>query len=95
MNSGIITQVSEVEFVPIKPRDGLIGFGSCVIDGKLYVGGIGVHTALNGEKLRITWPTRKIGTVNVPLCHPINKEAGGAVERAVTDKVMKLIGGSK
>ena len=92
MNSRIVTEVSEVEFIPIKPRKGLIGFASCVVDGKFYIGGLGVHTALNGEKLRLTWPCRKIGTVNIPLCHPINREAGRTVEKAVTDRVMKLMG---
>ncbi len=92
MNSRIVAEVSEVKFIPIKPRGRLIGFASCIVDGKFYVGGIGVHTTLNGEKLRLVWPCRKIGTVNVPLCHPISTEAGGAVEKAVTNKVMKLTG---
>lgn len=91
MNSGIATRVSEVEFIPIKPRGGLIGFASCIVDGKFYIGGIGVHTALNDEKLRLAWPCRKIGTVNIPLCHPISREAGRAVEKAVTDKVIELM----
>ncbi len=56
MSSAIVTQVSEVEFIPIKPREGLIGFASCIVDGKFYIGGIGVHTALNGERIRLAWP---------------------------------------
>lgn len=85
------TEVTEVEFVPIKPRAGLIGFASCVIDSKFYVGGIGVHTMLNGEGYRITYPTRKIGKVDFPLCHPIREEVGAAIQKAITEKVKDLV----
>ena len=86
------TEVTEVEFVPIKPRQGLVGFVSCVVDGKLYLGGIGVHTVLNGDRLRMTYPTRKVGNVNIPLYHPVNAEAGEAIREAITRKVKELMG---
>lgn len=86
------TEVREIEFVPIKPRQGLLGFVSCVIDGKLYLAGIGVHTVLKGDGLRMTYPTRKVGNVNIPLYHPVNAEAGEAIREAVTKKVKELMG---
>lgn len=92
MGKGAATRVEEVQFTPIKPREGLIGFASCLVEGRLYLGGIGVHTALNGDGLRLTYPTRKIGTVNIPLCHPVNVETGNAIKEAVTRRVRELMG---
>ena len=88
-----INQVTEVQFIPIKARNGLIGFGSCVFDDKLYLGGIGIHTRLDGSGLRITYPTKKVGAVNMPLYHPISKKVGLLIEEAITAKVESLMWG--
>jgi len=85
-------RVEEVEFVPIKPREGLIGFASCLVDRRFYFAGIGVHTVLNGEGLRITYPTRKVGDTNIPLYHPVNAEVGDTIRKAITRKVKELLG---
>ena len=54
-------QVTEIQFIPIKARNGLIVFSGCVFDDKLYVGGMGIHTRLDGSGLRITYSTKKVG----------------------------------
>lgn len=86
-------QVTEVQFISIKARNGLIGFGSCVFDDKLYLGGIGIHTRLDGSGLRITYPTKKVGAVNMPLYHPTSEEVGILIEEAITAKVESLMRG--
>lgn len=88
-------QVTEVQFIPIKARNGLIGFGSCVFDDKLYLGGIGIHTHLDGRGLRITYPTKKVGAVNMPLYHPINEKVGLLIEEAITARVESFMRGCK
>lgn len=35
--------ISEVNIILIKPKDGLIGFASLVINDALYLGSIGIH----------------------------------------------------
>lgn len=82
--------VSEVQIIPIKPRDGLVAFASLVIDGKLYVSSIGVHTKLSGG-YRITYPTKKVGTRSIQLFHPITRELGREIEEVVIAKVKNVM----
>lgn len=92
MDAKLSLHVTEVQFIPIKPRDGLIGFASCVVDGQFYLGSIGVHTRLDGKGIRLTYPTRKIGSTNLPLYHPIRKEGNEAIRKAIFEKVKELLG---
>lgn len=78
--------ISEVQIVPVKAQDGLVGFASFVIDNAFYIGSVGIYTKLNGNGYRLTYPTRKIATGNLNICHPINKEIAATIERAVVDK---------
>ena len=86
-------QITEVQFIPIKARNGRIGFSSCVFDNKLYLGGIGIHTRLDGSGLRITYPTKKVGAVNMPLYHPISQKVRLLLEEAITAKVESPVRG--
>lgn len=79
-------QVSEVNITPIKPSDGLIAFASCVVDKKLYLGSIGVHTRPKDGSYRITYPTKKVGARAMDYFHPINREMSKAIEIAITEK---------
>lgn len=83
-------KVSEVNIVPIKPVDGFIGFASCVIDGQLYLGSLGIHRRLDGTGYRITYPTKRIGARELNYYHPITKQAGSAIEEAVVSKCSEL-----
>ncbi|OGJ21954.1 MAG: hypothetical protein A3J60_02180 [Candidatus Pacebacteria bacterium RIFCSPHIGHO2_02_FULL_46_9] len=78
-------QISEVQVVPIKPNNGLVGFASCVIDGNLYVGSIGIFTRLQGG-YRLTYPTKKTPSGNVGVVYPINKETSHAIESVILAK---------
>lgn len=86
--------VSEVQIVPIKHIDGLVGFASCVVDERLYIGSIGVHKRLDGSGYRITYPTKNIGTRQINYFHPVRKEASEAIESAIYDKCSQLFEGS-
>lgn len=80
-------KISEVNILLIKPRNGLIGFASMVINDALYLGSIGIHQKLNGNGYRLTYPTKKTGTNNMDIFHPINREAGKAIETAIFNKL--------
>lgn len=80
-------KISEVNIILIKPRNGLIGFASLVINEALYLGSIGIHQKLNGNGYRLTYPTKKTGTNNMDIFHPINHEAGKAIETAIFNKL--------
>jgi stage V sporulation protein G len=82
--------VSEVTIIPVKPTDGLVAFASCVIDGHLYIGSLGVHQRLDGTGYRITYPTKKVGTRQLNYYHPVNKDAGIVIEQAIIAKCVEL-----
>lgn len=79
-------QISEVQIKPTKPKDGLIGFASLVIDNSLYLSSIGIFTRLNGQGYRITYPTKKVGSLDMQIFHPISKELGMEIEKEVIKK---------
>lgn len=87
MNETVIT---EITIIPLKPREGLVALASCIIDGKLYTGSIGIYTKLRGG-YRITFPTKKIGEKSINIYHPINKEVGDAIEKAIVEHYEKLV----
>ena len=85
-------QISEVNIVPVKPSNGLIGFASLVVNDCLYLGSIGVHSRLDGS-YRITYPTKKLGSKELNFYHPISRDFGKQVERAVIAKCEQLFKG--
>lgn len=82
--------VSEINITPIKASDGLVAFASCVIDNSLYLGSIGLHSLLDGTGYRIVYPTKKVGKRQMHVFHPITKEAGRVIERAIVEKMKEL-----
>lgn len=82
--------VSEVNITPVKPTDGLVAFASCVIDGQLYLGSLGIHQRLDGTGYRITYPTKKVGSRQLNFYHPLTKEAGKLIEQAIVAKCNEL-----
>lgn len=84
-------QVTEVDIALIKPKDGLIAFASLVLDDQLYLSGIAIHSKLIGGGYRLTYPTRKVGQVQLSLFHPIRKPVGLAIERAIVEKLKNVL----
>jgi len=83
-------KITEIQIIPIKPREGLVAFASVVADNSLYLGSIGVYTRLDGTGYRITYPTKKIGNKDINIYHPINKETSKAIEEAIISKGKKI-----
>ena len=79
------TKISEIQIVPIKPIDGLVGFASFVLNENLYLGSIGIFTKPEGG-YRLTYPTKKIGERNINIFHPINRDFAGKIEKAIIKK---------
>ncbi len=84
-------RVTEADIVFVKPKDGLIGFASVVLDDELYLSGIAIHSKLDGSGYRLTYPTRKAGETQLHLFHPIRKPLGCAIEHAVLDKLKNVM----
>ena len=87
-------RISEIQIVPVKPDNGLVGFASFVLDNNLYLGSVGILTRLEGG-YRLLYPTKKVGMRNINIFHPINKEFAQSIEKEVISKfedVMKNYG---
>jgi DNA-binding cell septation regulator SpoVG len=82
--------VTEAQVIPVKPDGGLVAFASCVLNNQLYIGSLGIHRRLDGTGYRLTYPTKKIGSKQLNYFHPITKEAGAAIEKAVIAKCFEL-----
>jgi DNA-binding cell septation regulator SpoVG len=87
-----MTQVSEIEIVPVKPANGLVGFASCVLDNKLFLGSIAIYTRLSTEGYRCVYPTKKLPNgQQLQVYYPINKETSHVIEQAVSKKLDQLL----
>ena len=52
-------EITEIQIIPIKPRDGLVAFASCVVNNALYIGNIGIYTSQSGpDGFRLVYPTK-------------------------------------
>lgn len=85
-----MNKVTEVQIIPIKPNNGLIGFASIVIDESLYLSSIGIYRRIDGMGYRITYPTKKVGEKSMDIFHPIQKELGKLIEKAIIEKTSKI-----
>ena len=83
-------KISEINIVPIKPKDGLIAFASLVLDNSVYLGSLGIFSRLDGTGYRITYPTKKIGNKDLNIYHPITKEFGQQIEAAILKKAEEI-----
>jgi stage V sporulation protein G len=80
-------KISEVHIDFIKPRDGLLGFASFVIDENIYISSVAIYTKLNGDGYRLTYPSKG----NFTICHPINKKASQEIEAAIFNKLKNVM----
>ena len=88
--------VSEIEIIPVKPRQGLVAFASCVINDHLYLGNVGIHTRPDGSGYRLVFPVKVLPNGKQIQCvHPVTREAGNLILRAISGKFEALIGSAK
>ena len=81
-------KVSSVKFRSIEPKLGLIGFASVVIDDWLYLNNIAVFSRRSDPaKIRLVFPEKRIGSVRIPLYHPLDSERYYMLEDAILIKV--------
>ena len=87
-------KISEIQIIPVKPKDGLIGFASFVLDEKYYVGSVAIFTRLGKSGYRLVYPSKKLGDKNINLFHPINPRAGEIIEEEVSKRIEQLMNSS-
>lgn len=81
-----MTKISEVQFVPIQQKDGLVGFASFIYNSELKISNIGVHVNLQGE-IRLVFPGNKFGS----YIFPIKKDLGSEIKDAINIKYQDIL----
>lgn len=84
--------ITKVELLPICPQNGLMAFACIELDHRFYIGSIGVHRRRDGSGYRITYPTKKVGEQNLPICHPTQPDLSKEIEQAICQKAEELFG---
>lgn len=82
--------LSEIQVVPVKPSNGLVGFASFVFDGNLYLGSIAILTRPEGG-YRLVYPTKKVSERSMNIFYPINRVFAQEIERAVIKKFEEVM----
>ena len=84
-------KITEMQIIPIKPKDGLVAFASIVIENSLYLGSLGVYTRLDGSGYRITYPTKKISNKDINVYHPIDKDTSEIIKKAIINEAERIL----
>jgi DNA-binding cell septation regulator SpoVG len=80
-------KISKVKIKKVAPKDGLVGFASCVIDDSLYLGNIAVFTRLNQvDKIRLVFPVKELDNIKIAMFKPLTSDLYYALEVAIADK---------
>lgn len=83
--------ITEIQIVPIKPKNGLVGFASCIYNNQIYLGSIGIMTRPRGG-YRLMYPTKKVGNQNINIYYPINRETAQYIEKEIINKFEEITG---
>jgi len=85
--------VSEIQIIPVKPKDGLVSFASCVINNQLYLGNLAIYSSPSSpDGFRLVYPSRALNNgKQIKIAYPINKETGFAIQKQIVEQYLKLI----
>ena len=83
-------KVSKVEILPIRPRQGLIGFATVEIDEQLLLNSIAIHSKRDGSGYRLTYPTRGNGDSSITVFHPTTPQLSRKIEQAVFESAQEI-----
>lgn len=85
-----LNKVSEIQIIPVKPKDGLLGFASLVLCESIYLSSIAIHKRLKDVGYRITYPTKLVGSKQLDIFHPINTDTALEIESAICRKAEEV-----
>jgi DNA-binding cell septation regulator SpoVG len=83
--------ISEIEIIPLRPNNGLVGIASLVYDNCFYLGSIGIMTRPQGG-YRLSYPTRQGAKLNFNVFYPINNTIAQEIEQAIIARFEEVVG---
>ena len=78
-------EISEIQIIPIKPKDGIVAFASFVINEEMYFSSVAIMTRPSGN-YRLIYPTKKVLGRDISIYHPIKQDVGVVIQEAVITK---------
>ncbi len=84
-------KISDLQIIPIKPNNGMVGFASLVYDNNFCLSSMGIYTRPTGG-YRITYPTKSNDGHSMNYFYPINKSISKVIEDAITSKYEEIMG---
>jgi len=86
-------RVSDIQIMPLTPKDGLVAIASFIINECLFVGDVAVFTSFtNPLGFRLVYPDKILRNGKRINCvYPITREAGQTISEAVIGKYKKLM----
>ena len=82
--------ISEIEFIPVKPKAGCMGFVGFVLYESLYCASVAVYSRPEGG-IRLVWPKIDNRGIKYPTVYPINDAVSSMIENAVEVHVQKVL----
>jgi len=85
-------KISEIQIIPVKPREGLVAFASCIINDFLYVGSVGIYTSPSKPgSFRLVYPSKTLPNGKEVSCvHPITREVGELISKAIIRRFREI-----
>lgn len=84
--------ISEIEIVPVKPKDGLVAFVGFTLFNAIHCSSVAIFTKPDGG-YRLSYPTKKVGEQNMPIFYPINKYIGEEITKHIVYRYEELMKG--
>ena len=83
--------LSEIQIIPVRPKNGLVAFLTFVLDNSFYIGNVAIYTRLGKNGYRLVYPARTLPNgKKIQSFHPINCESAQAIEEQVFEAFSKL-----
>ncbi len=83
-------KVSQVEIIPFRPRNGHLGFASCVINDQIYLSDVAIFSRPAGG-VRLGFPVKRLANGSaIDIFKPLNETVEKVFEAAVLEKFESL-----
>ncbi|MFH1309068.1 MAG: septation protein SpoVG family protein [Candidatus Omnitrophota bacterium] len=84
--------ITNVEIIPIKPKQGHLGFVNIIFDNALALNGIALHSNLSNGNYRLVYPDKILANGKVvQVFHPINRVVANRLNDVIFEKYEQLI----
>jgi len=89
-----MNKFTNINFIPVTFKNGLLGFVNCVYDNNLYLSSIAVKVKNDGT-LYLLCPSKKFQDTNLQYYYPINSETYNSLLEAVRPIVGEFLRGKE